>query len=249
MVAKNRREVAGMRRASEATAALLRELARRAVPGVTTRSLDQFARSYIRRLGGEPIFHTQNGFPGAINTSVNDEAVHGVPGDRVLVSGDLLKIDCGIGLGSYCGDSTMTLLVGDHDDAAVERREVMAVASEALDRGIAAVRVGGRIGDIGAAIEEYVGGTTMRVLPQFTGHGIGRRLWEEPSVPNVRYAGQSPRIVEGMLLTIEPVVTAGVPWVKMGADGWTALTRDGAPVAQFEHTIVATRNGPRILSG
>src|SRR5579875_1042519 len=244
MVAKTRRDVEGMRRAGRATACLLRDLRKQATPGTTTGALNEFAVAYIRRMGGEPIFHTQNGFPAAINTSVNDEAVHGVPGGRVWRDGDLLKIDCGIGLDGYCGDSTVTIIVGDQSTASAERRTVLAVAEEALRNGIDAVRVGNRIGDVGAAVETSVERAGLHVLPQFTGHGIGRRLWEEPSVPNVPLANRGPRIVDGLILTIEPVITAGVPRVQLGADGWTARSIDGAPVAQFEHTVMATKHGP-----
>src|SRR5919202_6425445 len=136
MVAKSKRDVEGLRRANVATACLLQALVRRAKPGVTTEQLDEYAAAYIRRIGGEPVFHTQNGFPGCINTSLNDEAVHGVPGKRVLLEGDLLKIDCGIRLNGYCGDATVTVGVGADERLPDQRRAVMEAAREALRRGI-----------------------------------------------------------------------------------------------------------------
>ncbi len=248
VVAKGKRDIAGLHRANETTARLLRDLASRAQPGVTTGALNAYAAAYIRRIGGEPVFHTQNGFPGCINTSVNDEAVHGVPGDRVLLEGDLLKIDCGLRLDGYCGDSTITLGVGRQDRLAARRREVMEAAREALARGITAAQVGKRTGDVGHAMQSYVEGRGMHLLRQFTGHGLGRRLWEAPSVPAVGTPGTGSRLVEGLVFTIEPIVVGGSADVYTAPDGWTILTADSAPAAQFEHTIMVTAHGPRVLS-
>lgn len=248
MVAKGKYEVTGLRRANQATARLLQELLTQAQPGVTTGELDQHAAAFIADLGGEAVFHTQNRFPACINTSVNDEAVHGVPGPRVLRRGDLLKIDCGMRLGEFCGDSTVTIGVGGNDALSAERREVLEAAREALRRGIAAVRVGGHTGDIGYAMHSFIDGTGFHLLRQFTGHGLGRQLWEEPSIPAVGRAGSGTRIVDGLVFTIEPIVVAGNPAVYTDADGWTVRTTTGAPVAQFEHTVMATGRGAQILS-
>lgn len=248
MVARERQEVLGLRRANQATARLLRELAGRARPGTTTGDLDAYAASYIRRLGGEPVFHTQNGFPGCINTSVNDEAVHGVPGRRVLRVGDLLKIDCGLGLDGYCGDATVTIAIGPSERLSTERRAVMEAAREALAIGIAAVRVGGHVGDIGAAMQHSVEARGLRLLREYTGHGLGRRLWEEPTIPAIGRPGTGPRIVDGLVFTIEPIVVGGAETTRTDADGWTVRTVDGAPAAQFEHTVMATAAGAVVLS-
>lgn len=248
MVAKAKHEIAGLRRANQTTARLLQELAGQAQPGKLTGDLNRFAQRHIDRIGGEAVFHTQNGFPGCINTSVNDEAVHGVPGSRVLLAGDLLKIDCGIRLGGYCGDTTITIGVGDPAALLPDRRAVMDVTREALQLGIAAVRVGGRVGDIGHAIQSYVEAQGLHLLRQFTGHGLGRRLWEEPTIPAFGRAGRGPLIVEGMVFTIEPIVVAGRPIVYTAADGWTVRTVDGTPVAQFEYTVRASRHGTDVLS-
>jgi methionyl aminopeptidase len=226
----------------------LRELARRAQPGTTTGELNEYAARAIERLGGEPVFATQNSFPGCINTSLNDEAVHGIPGDRVLQSGDLLKIDCGIRLHGYCGDTTVTVAVGRDDDLPPERRHVMAVAREALRRGIDAVRVGGRIGDIGAAMQTYVEGQGCRLLSQYGGHGLGSRLWEPPHIPSIGQRGTGAVIQEGLVFTIEPIVVAGSARTFVAEDGWTVQTADGHAAAQFEHTVIATGQRAEILS-
>lgn len=248
MVAKTKRELDGLARASAATARLLRELVERARPGVTTSTLNAYAVRYIRRIGGEAVFHTQNGFPGAINTSINDEAVHGVPGERALEAGDLLKIDCGIGLNGYCGDTTITMIVGEPANVPAEYCTLLDAARTALQFGIAAVRVGGHVGDIGYAMQSYVEGKRLRLLPEFTGHGLGRRLWETPSIPAIGLPGQGPPIVDGLVFTIEPIVTAGSGEVYLAEDGWTVRSADGAPVAQFEHTVVAARHGATVLT-
>ncbi len=248
MVAKSKRDVDGLRRANVATACLLRDLAVLARPGTTTRQLNEHAAASIRRIGGEPVFHTQNKFPGCINTSVNDEAVHGVPGDRVLAVGDLLKIDCGIRLNGYCGDATVTVGVGADDSLSRRRRAVLDAAREALRRGIEAVRVDGYVGDIGHAMQSYVEGLGFRLLPQYTGHGLGRRLWESPSIPAIGQPATGARIVDRMVFTIEPIVVAGSHRTYVAADGWTVRTVDREPAAQFEHTVMATKRGAIVLS-
>ncbi len=248
MVATSDRDRRGLRRANEATACLLQELAARAQPGVTTRALNNYAVRAIRNMGGEPVFATQNGFPGAINTSINDQAVHGVPGDRVLRFGDLLKIDCGIRLNGYCGDTTVTCGVGGAQTLSRDRDHVMAVAREAMHRGIEAVRVGGHIGDIGDAMQAYVESQGCKLLSEYGGHGLGSRLWEPPSVPSVGRRGTGPRIEEGLVFTIEPIVVAGSARTGVERDGWTVVTVDGRPAAQFEHTVMATGKGTEILS-
>jgi methionyl aminopeptidase len=248
VVVRNARQLAALRRAGSATIQLLGELTRLAAPGVATRELDDFAAEYIRRIGGQPIFNTQNNFPACINTSINEEAVHGVPGQRVLEAGDLLSIDCGIGLGGYCGDATITIGVGPADQLSSKRRHVLEVAREALKRGIAVARAGSHVGDIGEAMQTYVEAEGCRLLPQYTGHGLGRRLWEEPQIPAVGRRGIGPVLADGLVITIEPIVVAGRIEVEVGADGWTVRTRDGEPVAQFEHTILVSRNEARILT-
>jgi methionyl aminopeptidase len=248
LVAKNKRDREGLHKASTATACLLEALIREAKPDVTTWQLDEYAAAYIEQIGGEPVFRTQNKFPACINTSVNDEAVHGVPGDRVLEEGDLLKIDCGIKLDGYCGDATVTIAVGADEKLSPRRRAVMEAAREALRRGVEAVRVEGHAGDIGHAMQSYVESLGFRLLPQYTGHGLGRRLWEPPSIPAVGQPGTGTTIVDGLVFTIEPIVVGGSSRTRVGSDGWTVRTVDGAPAAQFEHTVMASKRGPLVLT-
>jgi len=249
VVATTEEKVRRLRRANAATARLLRELTRRARPGVTTGELDAFAAAEMGRLGAEPVFRTQNGFPGCINTSLNDEAVHGVPGPRLLRAGDLLKIDCGLRLGGYCGDATVTLGVGPERRLSPERRAVMETAREALARGIGAVQVGAFVGDLGHAMQTFVEAQGFRLLREYTGHGLGTRLWEEPTIPSVGEAGTGDRLVAGLVFTIEPIVVGGSAETYVAEDGWTVRTADGRPAAQFEQTVMATAAGAVVLSG
>lgn len=248
MVARNKIQVERLKTAGRATARLLSELAQLAQPGVRTRALDDYAADFIRRLGAEPVFHTQNGFPGCINTSLNDEAVHGVPGDRLLQQGDLLSIDCGMRLNGYCGDATITLGVGAPEELSETRRRLRDVTREALRRGIDAARPGNHVGDIGYAMQSYVESEGFHLLAQYTGHGLGSRLWENPQIPAVGRPGTGPRLVDGLVITIEPIAVAGKPDVYVADDGWTVLTADGQPAAQFEHTIILTPRGAQVLT-
>jgi methionyl aminopeptidase len=248
MIARDRHEIEALRRAGQATARLQRELVARARPGVRTRDLNDHALAFMARIGAEPVFTTQNKFPGAINTSINDEAVHGIPGDRILQAGDLLKIDCGMALDGFCGDATVTIPVGPAHLLDDRQRKVMVVAREALKRGIDAARAGNTVGDIGHAMQTYVEAEGCNLLHEYTGHSLGRRLWEEPKIPSVGQAGQGPVLEDGLVITIEPIVCFGSRAVRVAADRWTVLTRDGAPVSQFEHTVLVTRRGARILT-
>jgi methionyl aminopeptidase len=245
MVAKSDADRAGLRRANREVAKLLAQLTRRARPGTTTESLDRFAREVIAALGAEPVFHTEAGFPAAINTSVNDAVMHGVPGPYVLQSGDILSIDVGMLLDGYCGDAATTITVGEGN---AQARRLMDVAKGTMRAGIAAAVVGNRVGDIGFAMQSYAEERGYHVLRDFCGHGVGHRMHEWPSVPFVGSPGTGPELVEGMVLTIEPAVVEGSPAWKLDADGWTVRTRDGGLSAQCEHTIMVDRGRPSILS-
>ena len=245
MVAKTRASVQGLQRANRATARLLADLARMARPGVTTLELDDYAMSYIARIGAEPVFRTEKGFPGCINTSVNDAVVHGVPGDRQLKEGDVLSIDAGMILDGYCGDSTITVPIGT---AGSRQERLITTTYEAMMAGIRAAGAGKRIGDIGYAMQLYASSRGLHVVPQFTGHGLGRRMHEEPSVPSVGRPGTGPVIPDGLVITIEPILVEKSPRVRVDPDGWTIRTVDGGWAAQFEHTVMVTRGGARILS-
>lgn len=244
MVIKHNTDLRGMKRANRATQRLLRHLAQMARPGVTTRELDTFAREYIANIGGEPVFATEKGFPGAINTSVNDVVLHGVPGDTVLKEGDVLSIDAGMSLDGYCGDGCITVAVGA---VSPERQHLIDVARGAMQAGLAAAVTGNRIGDIGHAMHSYALANGCDVMRDFTGHGVGHRMHESPEVPFLGRAGTGRVLEEGLVITIEPVVVEGSPRYIVDPDGWSVRTQDGSWAAQFEHTVMVTRRGAQIL--
>ncbi len=245
MVAKQPSAIQGLRRANRAVARLLRELADIARPGVTTRALNDHAMAYITGLGGIPVFHTEEGFPGCINTSVNDACVHGVPSNYELGEGDVLSIDAGMILDGYCGDSTITVPIGPVSPA---HQRLIATTRETMMVGIGAARPNRRIGDIGYAMQTYAEARGYGVVENFTGHGLGRRMHEEPSVPSVGRPGAGAAIPEGLVITIEPILVERSPHVAVDADGWTVRTLDGGWAAQFEHTVMVARQGAKILS-
>lgn len=245
MVAKTRASIEGLRRANLATAKLLQELAFMARPGITTRELDDYALDYMNRLGAIPVFNTEEGFPGCINTSINDAAVHGVPGKQKLKIGDVLSIDAGMILDDYCGDSTITLAIGKISS---EHQRLIDTTYEAMMQGIEAAIPGNHIGDIGYAIQSYAESYGFGVLREYVGHGLGHKMHEPPIVPSVGHPGTGPLIPEGLVITIEPILVEKSPRVRIDADGWTVRTVDGGWAAQFEHTILVTKDGPVILS-
>jgi methionyl aminopeptidase len=214
-------------------------------PGVTTRELDEHARAYIARLGGVPVFATEENFPGAINTSVNDAVVHGVPGDYRLRSGDVLSIDAGMLLDGYCGDATVTVAVGE---VSPERLRLIEAARAALLAGIEAAVPGNRVGDIGYAIQRHARARGYGVVREYIGHGLGRKMHEPPDVPSIGRAGTGPVLPEGLVITIEPILTERSAQVRVDPDGWTVRTVDGGWAAQWEHTVMVKRGGARVLS-
>jgi methionyl aminopeptidase len=238
-------EFAGMQHANQATTRLLRELRDLAAPGMTTRALDEYARAYIRKLGGEPVFETQNGFPGAINTNLNDIVVHGIPGDEELVEGDILTIDAGMLLGGYAGDAAITFTIGP----ATQKQQALIDATWlAMTTAIDAAKTGNRVGDVSWAMQSVAESHGYNVARGFCGHGIGRRCWEDPQVPFAGKPGTGPKLVEGMLLTVEPVVIEGAKEFYMD-NRWEARTLDRSNVAQFERAVMVTASGGVILSG
>ncbi len=214
-------------------------------PGVTTGELDEYAMSYITQLGAVPVFHTEEGFPGCINTSVNDAAVHGVPGKQKLKIGDILSIDAGMILDGYCGDSTISVPIGK---VSSQHQHLLDTTYEAMMAGIRAAMPGKRIGDIGYAIQTFAESRGFRVLREYIGHGLGQRMHEPPNVPSVGRPGTGPVIPEGLVITIEPILVEKSPQVKVDVDGWTVRTLDGGWAAQFEHAVIVTRDGAMILS-
>ena len=245
IVCKSPAEIERMRLANALVAEVLAELATMVQPGVTTQELDAVAERRVREGGAEPAFKGYRGYPATLCASVNEQVVHGIPSARQLVDGDIVSLDMGVKLNGFYGDSAVTVPVGRIDD---EAARLLRVTQEALDRGIAQVRVGGRISDIGHAIQQHVESHGFSVVREFVGHGIGAALHEEPQIANYGEPGRGPRLAEGMVLAIEPMVNMGRPAVKVLGDGWTAVTRDGSLSAHFEHTVAVTKLGPLVLT-
>jgi methionyl aminopeptidase len=244
---KNAAEIALMREAGVIVAAAIAACRAVVAPGVTTLDLDAVAERVIRDAGAVPSFLGYHGYPATLCVSVNDEVVHGIPGPRVIEDGDVVSIDCGAIVGGYHGDSAVTVCVGD---VAEDVRRLVAATEEALARGLAAVRDGGRLSDIGAAIESYARPYGYGVVEEYTGHGIGRALHEDPPVPNTapRGPGRGLRLTTGLVLAVEPMLTLGSRQVQVLEDDWTVVTQDGLPAAHFEHTIAITDDGPVVLT-
>ena len=246
IVCRSAAELEQMREAGRLVGEVLTELAAAVAPGVSTADLDALADKRIRQAGATPAFLGYHGYPATICASVNDEVIHGIPsGRRVLNEGDVISIDVGASLNGYYGDSAVTLPVGKISEAAAT---LLRVTDESLYKAIEAVKPGGRISDIGHAVQQHVEGYGFSVVREFVGHGIGQKMHEEPQVPNYGQPGHGPRLAEGMVLAIEPMVNAGSPAVKVLADGWTAVTRDGSLSAHFEHTVAVTAGEPWILT-
>src|ERR1700676_4211066 len=247
---KTRDELAIMRRASIIVAEILEELACAVRPGVTTGELDKMAEELTYKKGAKPAFKGyQPGdvpYPKTLCVSVNEEIVHGIPSSRKLKQGDIVGLDFGVVYEGFFGDSARTVAVGPVPEHV---KKLLRVTRESLYAGIAQARAGNRISDIARAVEETVESAGFSVVTDFAGHGIGRRLHEDPQVPNYFRLGMpNPRLREGMALAIEPMVNEGSPDLEILSDGWTAVTADGKLSAHFEHSIAITSNGPEILS-
>src|SRR5664280_1362388 len=223
------------------------ELLKAAVePGMTTQDLDDVAARSIRDAGAVPSFLGYHGFPGTICTSVNDEIVHGIPSPRkVLREGDIVSIDCGAIVEGYHGDAAVTVPVGR---VTPELTELMRVCEGSMWAGFAAARLGGRLSDIGAAVERHVWPHGYGVVEEYVGHGIGTEMHQDPQVPNYGRPGRGPRLVQGLVLAVEPMVNLGGRHTRLLDDGWTVVTRDGRPSAHFEHTFTLTEAGPWVLT-
>jgi methionyl aminopeptidase len=244
VVLKTEGELELMDEANRLVHEVLDGIGRLVAPGVTTRQLDRFAEETIRRSGGVPAFLNYKGYPATLCTSVNDVIVHGIPDDTPLREGDILGVDCGVLFKGYYGDSARTYAVGQ---VTAEARRLMAVTLEALKLAVAQVRPGGRLSDIGSAVQQHVEAAGFSVVRDFVGHGIGASLHEDPQVPNFGSPGRGPKLKPGLVLAIEPMVNAGAPEVQMDADGWTARTADGSLSAHFEYSVAVTPEGPRVL--
>lgn len=217
-------------------------------PGVSTGELDAIAEDFIRsHEGAEPAFKGLYGFPGSVCASVNEEVVHGIPSpERLLREGDILTLDTGVRLEGWCSDSAWTFPVGEVDATS---RELLDRTQRALEAAVDAARVGLHVGDIGAAVEASIAGTGLSIIRDLVGHGIGRDVHEAPQVPNLGRPGQGPRLRPGMVLAIEPMISAGTHRIRTLQDRWTVVVADGARSAHFEHTVAVTTSGPVILTG
>jgi methionyl aminopeptidase len=244
---KSDAEIAKMRAAGLVVADTLAVLRSAVAPGITTADLDAIAEKTIRDAGAVPSFKGYHGFPATICTSVNNEIVHGIPSPRkVLREGDLVSIDCGAIVDGWHGDAAVTVPVGE---VAPELSELMRVCEEAMWRGFAAARLGGRLSDISSAIEAYVRSQgSYGVVEEYVGHGIGTEMHQDPQVPNFGRPGRGPRLQRGLVLAVEPMVNLGLRHTRVLDDGWTVVTRDGLPSAHFEHTFTLTEDGPWVLT-
>jgi methionyl aminopeptidase len=245
IVSKSKHELDLMREAGRIVAMTHRELAKVIGPGITTKELDQIADDFIRSQGATPSFKGYHGYPASICTSVNDELVHGIPGNRVLKEGDIISIDIGAYIHGYHGDSAWTYPVGAISD---EAARLLKVTEESLYKGIEQATTSNRLTDISHAIQTYVEAQGFSIVRDYVGHGIGREMHEDPQVPNFGPPGRGPRLKAGMVLAIEPMVNAGSYHVRTLEDNWTVVTVDGQYAAHFEHTVAITEDGPEILT-
>ena len=243
---KSNREIEIMKEAGRITALAIRKVGEAVRPGVSTYELDMIAEETIRACGATPSFKGYDGFPGSICASINNVVIHGIPKkNTILKNGDIISIDCGAYYHGYHGDSAKTFAVGT---VSSERERLMNVTRESLYEGLKYAKPGNRLSDISHAIETYVLANKFTVVKDFTGHGVGRNLHEDPMVPNYGEAGHGPILKEGMTLAIEPMVCAGNYHVRILADDWTTVTADHSDAAHFEHTIVITKDGYKILT-
>ena len=243
---KTPEQIADMRRAGLVVGRTLELLRSSVRPGISTGELDAIAEDNIRSSGATPSFKGYHGFPGSICASVNDEVVHGIPGDRVLAEGDVISIDCGAIVDGWHGDAAISVAVGT---VPTEVTELMRVTEEAMWRGIGAARLGGRVTDISHAVESHVRGQgAYGILEDYVGHGIGTQMHLPPNVPNFGRPGRGPRLVEGLALAVEPMITLGTKDTVVLEDDWTVITGDGSWAAHFEHTFTLTPRGAWVLT-
>ena len=246
IILKTDEEIESLREANLVVARTLGEVAKWVAPGITTRRLNQIADEYIRSQGCVPGFLGLYGFPGSVCISVNEQVVHGIPSNYALEDGDIVSVDCGaVTPAGYNGDSTYTFCVGEVSD---EVKQLLKTTKEALYEGISKAVPGNRIGDIGHAVQDYCEKRGYGVVREFVGHGVGKKLHEDPEVPNYGRRGTGPLIKNGMTIAIEPMINLGSKNVITESDGWTCRTKDRKPSAHFEHTIAVHHGKPDILS-
>ena len=245
IICKTQREIKIMREAGRIVALTHQELQKYIKPGVSTKELDAIAEKFIRKHNAIPSFKGYNGFRGSVCTSVNNELVHGIPGDKTLKNGDIISIDIGAQLNGYHGDSAWTYPVGDIDD---ETRRLLQVTETSLYKGISEIKPGQRLSNISHAIQTYVEENGFSIVREYVGHGIGQDLHEAPQLPHFGPPNKGPRLKPGMVLCVERMVSAGSRYVQTLADNWTVVTVDGKNCAHFEHTIAITEEGYEILT-
>ena len=246
VILKTPGEIEQMKRAGRLSAAVLREVGARCVPGVTTLELDEFAESYIRAHGGIPTFKGYGGYPGSICASINDEIVHGIPSkNRVLKSGDIISIDTGATVDGWAGDNAWTFAVGR---VSPEAKKLLEITEKCMWSAISAARPGNRLGDIVHAVQSIAKRAGVGVVREYTVHGIGHDMHESPNVPNYGIKHTGMKLQEGMVLAIEPMITQGTHKTLVGSDGWLVSTADGKLAAHFEKTVAITGDGPVLVS-
>jgi len=245
IIIKSDQEIAAMRQSGRIVATVLEMLKFQVRPGMKTSELDVFTARELERLGAKPSFKGYQGFPANLCVSVNDEIVHGIPGERVLDEGDIVSLDIGVIFMGFQGDAAVTIGVSEISPQA---RQLIETTEGALKAGIAAAYPGARLGDISAAIQQYAESRGYSVVREYTGHGIGREMHEEPQIPNFGLPGTGPMLKKGMTLALEPMVNVGDWRTRVGDDHWTVLTADGSLSAHFEHTIAVTDGEPEVLT-
>jgi methionyl aminopeptidase len=245
IIKKSPEEIEKMARAGAVLVATLQMLAGRIRPGVTTGELDQAAERFIRSRGGAPTFKGYRGFPGSICASPNAMVVHGIPGPYRLKRGDIVSIDVGVTLDGWVADAARTFPV---EDVSPQAQNLLGATEDSLHAGVAQCRPGNRMGDVSSAIQHVAEDAGLAVVRSLVGHGIGRSMHEDPQVPNYGKPGRGPLLEQGMVLAVEPMLTAGRGAVRVGGDGWAIFAQDGSPAAHFEFTVAVTAAGPRVLT-
>ncbi len=245
IIIKSDEEITVMRQAGRIVGTVLRILSEQVKPGMKTRELDVIAERELERLGARPSFKGYRGFPASLCVSVNDEIVHGIPGERILNEGDIVSLDFGAIYDGFQGDAALTVVIGE---ASPEAKRLIEATSGSLQAGIAAAYAGATLGDVSAAIQRYAESRGYSVVREYTGHGIGREMHEEPQIPNFGSPGTGPVLKKGMALALEPMLNAGDWHTRVADDGWTVLTADGSLSAHFEHTIAINDAEPEVLT-
>jgi methionyl aminopeptidase len=246
VICKSPAELEKMYKAGQIVWGALDKMRAMVKPGVTTQDLDEFAEAWTAQHKARPAFKGYRGYPGSVCTSINQEVVHGIPSkSRKLKEGDILSMDFGVELDGYYGDAALTVPVGK---VSPTREKLLRVTRESLEQAIDRVRPGNRLGDVSAAVQAWVEKNGYSVVREFVGHGIGTKMHEDPQLPNYGSPGHGPKLQEGMVLAIEPMVNTGGPGVRVLDDDWTAVTADGSDSAHFEHTVAVTASGPWILT-